>query len=90
VEGYRDLAVGTLAQRPAVLVRHTDRVTPALGETGVVEHEHAVGRREAFGHEGSVAGEHRLLVPGALVDELLECLLGVLARETGRESDPPG
>jgi hypothetical protein len=79
VKGDGDLAVGPLAQRPAVLVRYADRVAPALGEAGVVEHEHALGRGEVLGQKRAVAGEYGVLVPGTLADELLERLLGVFA-----------
>src|SRR6185437_10584676 len=36
-QGYRDLAVILLAELPAILTRHTDRVRSLLGKTGVID-----------------------------------------------------
>src|SRR5436190_5874378 len=60
-----------------------------LGEAGVVEDEDALGAGEGLGQMLSIAPGQRLVVPGALVDELLEGLLGVLGVEARREGDAP-
>src|SRR5262245_29983236 len=90
VKGHGDLAVGPLAQSPAVLVRHPDRVRTALREASVIEDEHTSGRAEVFGQKGAVAGEHLLVVPGALTDELLERRLGIRAGEVRWKGDASG
>src|SRR5579862_5106707 len=43
-----------------------------------------------LGHEYAVACENLLLVPRALADELLQCLLGVLTLKIRRERDSAG
>ena len=72
------LAVGLLAQGPAVLALDADGVLALLGEGGVVDDEDGLGVGEALGHAGTVASPDGLLVPVGLVDEVLEALVGVL------------
>ena len=71
------LAVGPLAQRAAVLPLDADGVPPLLGEAGVVDDEQTAGIGEGLGHDAAVAPPDVVLVPGALVDELLQGLVGV-------------
>ena len=71
------LAVGLLAQLAAVLTLHTDGVLALLGETGIVDDKDPPGAGEGLSHHTTVAVEDLLLVPGALVDELLQGLFGV-------------
>jgi hypothetical protein len=84
------LAVGLLAERPAILPLDPDRVLPLLGEGHVVDQEHALGAGERPGQRRPVPAQDRSFVPRALVDELLEGLLGVLAGQPGREGDAAG
>jgi hypothetical protein len=79
VGGDGDLAVGLLAQRAAVLLLDADGVSPLLGEGDVVEEEVALGAGESLRQVGTVAAEDVGLVPGALVDDLLQGLPGSLA-----------
>jgi len=81
------LAVGLLAQGPAVLTLDADGVPPLLGEGGVVDDEDRLGVGEGLGHSGAVASPDGLLVPVGLVDEVLEALIGVLDPELGRQVD---
>jgi hypothetical protein len=75
MERDRHLAVGRLAERPAVLPRYPDRVAALLREARVVEHDHPVRRGQRRGHPSAVGGQDWGRVPGALVDELLQVLL---------------
>jgi hypothetical protein len=90
VDGHGDLAVGLLAQGAAVLPLHADGVLALLGERDVVDEEDAVGGGERLGQAGAVAAEDLAFVPGALVDELLEGLLGVLAGQPLRQGHAAG
>ena len=84
-----DLAVGLLAQLAAVLVLHAHGMPALLGEAGVIDDEDPPRAGEGLGHHGAIPVEDRLLVPGALVDELLQGLFGILDRqELGWERDP--
>jgi hypothetical protein len=73
MDRHADLAVGDLAQRPAVLPGRPHQVAAELGERGVVDDpggwldrcSHALGQPPA----------HRHRIPGGLVDELLQRLL---------------
>ena len=85
-----DLAVGLLAQGPAVLALDGDGVAALLGEGDVVEEEDALGAGEGLSQVGAVAPEDLGLFPGALVDELLQGLLGVLALQTVGQGDAAG
>src|SRR5512135_790006 len=78
------LAVGLLAQLAAVLTSHTDGVLALLGEAGIVDDEDPPGAGQGSGHHTAIALPDLLLVPGALVDELLPGLLGVLDVEEFR------
>ena len=89
VERDGDLAVGLLAQLAAVLMLDADGVLPLLGEAGIVDDEDPLGAGEGPGHQRAIAMEDPLFVPGALIDELLQGLLGIAGREEfGREGDP--
>src|SRR5262249_13241823 len=86
-----DLAVGLLAQLAAILVLDADGVLPLLRAAGIVDEEDPSGTGESLSHHAPVAMEDLLFVPGALVDELLEGLFGVLdVEQFGREWDPIG
>ena len=61
-----------------------------LREAGVVDDEEASGAGERLGHAGAVAAQDGVLVPGALVDELLQRLLGVLAGQALGQGDAAG
>ncbi len=58
----------------AFLPLDTDGVLTLLGEGGVIDHEDPGGVGERLGDDGAVAPPDRLLVPGALADELLQRL----------------
>ena len=73
-----DLAVGLLAQLAAVLMLDADGVLALLGEAGIVDDEDPLGTGEGLSHHGAVAMEDPLFVPGALVDELLHGLFGIV------------
>ena len=85
-----DLAVGLLAQLAAVLTLHADGVLALLGEAGIVDDEDPPGAGEGLGHHAAVALEDLLLVPGALVDELLQGLFGVFDVEQLRRPGDAG
>ena len=84
------LAVGLLAQLAAVLVLHTDGVLALLGEAGIVEDEDPLGAGQGPGQDTAVAVLNLLVVPGALVDELLQSLFGVLDVEQLRRPGDAG
>jgi len=89
VERDGDLAVGRLAQLAAVLVLDADGVLPLLGEAGIVDDEEPLGAGQGPGHHRAIAMEDLLIVPGTLIDELLQGLVGIADREEfGREWDP--
>ena len=56
---------------------HADGVRALLGEAGIVEDKDPPGAGEGLSHHATVKVEDLLLVPGALVDELLQGLFGV-------------
>src|SRR3954452_5739008 len=87
VDADGDLTVGLLAQGAAILPLDADGMLALLGEAGVVEDEDPLGAGEGLGQVLSIAPGESLVVPGALVDELLEGLLGVLGVETRRQGD---
>ena len=83
------LAIGLLAQGPAVLALHAHRVLPGFGKGGVIDQKDPVGVRQHFGHGGPVLAGHGRLVPTALADKLLEGLFGIGHRgQLGRQADP--
>jgi len=71
-DGHRDLAVGRLAERPAVLPGDADRGRALLGETRAVENQHAA----ALGDDGAQSRPQRLGVPRRMRDEVLKRLVG--------------
>jgi len=71
-DGHRYLAVGDLAEGPAVLARHTDRSRPLFGKTRAVEDQNA----GALGHDGAQSLPHDLGLPRGVRDEVLQCLVG--------------
>jgi len=77
VDADGDLAIGLLAQGAAVLALDADGALALLGEGDVVEDEEALGAGERAGQERPVAAQDGVVVPGALVDELLQGLVGV-------------
>jgi hypothetical protein len=89
VERDSDLAVGLLAQLAAVWVLDVDGVLALLGEAGIVDDGDPLGTGESPGHHGEKAMKDLLVVPGALIDELLQGLIGIADREEfSREWDP--
>ena len=83
-----DLAIGLLAQGPAVLPLDADGVLALLGEAGVVDDEDPAGLAKVSGHDGAITLPDGLpVVPGALADELLEGLVEVRDIEARREGD---
>jgi hypothetical protein len=73
VHAHADLAVGHLAQRPAVLPRDPHRGAAELREAGVIEHPRLGS--DGGGHALGQSAAHGGGVPGGLVDELLQRLL---------------
>jgi hypothetical protein len=62
-----------------------------FGQGRVIDHKDPVRVGQRFGHGRPVFSGHGRLIPAALVDELLERLLGVGHRgQFGRQADPPG
>ena len=87
VDGDGDLTVGLRAQSTAVLPLNANGVRAPFGERDIVEQEDPIGTGERLGEVGAVASEDDEVVPGALVDELLECLLGIGAGEPVGQRD---
>ena len=85
-----DLAVGTLAQSPAVLPLDAHGVLALLGKAGVVDDEDAFGRGEGLGHGGAVTLAEILVIPEGLVDEVLQSLLGIGDIEAGGQKNASG
>src|SRR5262249_18875960 len=85
-----DLAVGLLTQGAAVLALDADGMATLLGEGDVVEEEDAFGAGEGAGQQGAVTFEDLGMVPGALVDELLQGLVFVLDVQVVGDGDAPG
>src|SRR5256885_12601884 len=90
MHGHQDLTVGSLAQRAAVLALHADGVRALLGQGDVIKEEDSLGAGEGVREQRAVTTENRTFVPGALVDELLEGLFGVLAGQALRQTDAAG
>lgn len=74
LQRHGDLAARDLAERPRVLPRHADGMRSLLGEACVIEDQKTIPAEPAT-DPGLQTVEHRLLVPGALVDKLLDRLL---------------
>ena len=70
--GDRDLTIGDLPQRPAILARHADRVSPLFGKARAVENQQAF----AFGHHRPQATPDCVGIPRRIGDEVLERLVG--------------
>ena len=70
------LAVGDLAERPAVLPRDPDRVRPLLGKARAIENEDA----RAIGDRAAQVSPDPLGRPGRIGDEMLEGLIGTGSR----------
>ena len=62
--GHRDLAIGDLAQRAAVLARHADRVRALFRKAGAVEDQHAAALGQ---HLQAAAARSRSASHGACV-----------------------
>src|SRR5512135_883862 len=84
VDGHGHLAVGLLAQLAAGWALHADGVPALFGVAGIVDDEDPARAGQGFGHHTARAFPDLLLVPGALVDELLQGLFGVLDVEEFR------
>jgi hypothetical protein len=83
------LAVGLLAQGPAVLALDAHQMLTGFGIGRVINHKDPVRIGQGFRHGGPVFPGHGRFVPTALVDELLEGLLGVSHRgQLGRQAHP--
>ena len=88
MQAHGRLAVGLLAECPAVLALDAHRVAASLGEGRVIEHEDPGRIGEGAGHQGAVALAHRPLLPGARADKLLQTLVRIFgARENTGQSD---
>jgi hypothetical protein len=74
LQRHRDLATRHLPERPGVLPGHAHGLLALLGEPGVVDNQKAVGAEPAA-DPGAQPVEDVLLVPRALVEELLQRLL---------------
>src|SRR6266566_3181215 len=68
----RDLAIGNLAERAAVLPRHADRVCALLREARAVENQQAF----AVGNHGAQPTPDLLRHPRGIGDEMLKRLIG--------------
>jgi hypothetical protein len=90
VDRDRDLAVGLLAQGPPVLPLHAHGVLPLFGEGDIVKEQDGLGVSEGLAPVGAVAAQDLALVPGALIDELRQGLLGVLAGQALRQDHSSG
>src|SRR5262249_11220331 len=90
VDGHGHRAVGPLAQRPAVLALDTNGVPALLGRGDVIDEEDSVRAGEGRGQLGAGVTEDTRRIPGALVDELLQSLLGVLAGQAVGQGHAPG
>jgi hypothetical protein len=90
VDRRGDLAIGLLPQGAAILPLDADGMLPLLGEAGVVEDEDPFGAGEGSSQVLAIAPDEHFVVPGALVDELLEGLLGILDVQVRWESDTAG
>jgi hypothetical protein len=88
VHAHADLAVGHLAQRPAVLRGDPHRVAAELREAGVIEHPGIGG--QGGGHALGEPAAHGGGVPGGLVDELLQRLLERVGVRLGVTAGQPG
>lgn len=82
-----DLTVGPPAEGAAILPLHADGVPSLLGKTGVVDHEDRRRIGEGLGLDGPEVSGDLLFVPGILIEELLEGLLGIT---NGGEFSGPG
>jgi hypothetical protein len=82
VDANGDLTVGFLAQCSAILSLNADGVFALFGKGDIIEEEDAFGTGKGFGQVRAVVLEDLMLVPGALVDELLESLLGIFGNES--------
>ena len=69
---HRDLAIGDLAQRTAILPRHPDGVQPLLREARAVEDHHAAALRQDL----QQAAPDAIGVPRRMRDEMLKRLIG--------------
>src|SRR5690606_7067163 len=70
--GHRDLAIGDLAQRPAILTRDGDRAAALLGEAGAVQNQYPA----AFGYARAERPPDTVGAPGRIGNEVLERLVG--------------
>ena len=68
----RDLAIGDLAERPAVLPLHADRRGPLLRQAGVVDGQDAVAHRNQLAEPPP----ERARLPRRMRDEVLQALIG--------------
>src|SRR5262249_10976083 len=71
----------------AILSLNADGVLALLGKGDVIEEEEAFGTGKGFGQMCAVSLEDCVLVPGALVDELLESLFGILGSQSFGKAD---
>jgi hypothetical protein len=73
----RDLAIVLLAELPAILPRHADRLRALLGVAGVVD-DPGVDRAvllDGWQHLAAHRGQHRLVRPVRLGDQMMQRLL---------------
>jgi hypothetical protein len=69
---------------------YADGVLALLGEAGIVDDEDPLGTGQGLSHHPAIALPNELLVPGALVDELLQGLFGVFDVEQFRRPGDAG
>jgi len=86
VQCDRDLAVRLGTFNATVLPLHPDRVPPLLDEGKLIEHEQTV-RPEAFAEQRVIMLLEFFLVPGTLVEEMLQRLSDIINLQYGRKRD---
>ncbi len=81
--GHSDLAVVLAAEGVAVLPLHADGVPALFDERDLFHQQHSLDAGESVVHLFAVPATDEVLVPGALVDEVLQRLSDVLDVEGG-------
>ena len=74
-EGHQHLAVGTLAQAPAVLAHHTHRTLSLLGQGGVVDHQHGIRSTDQTIRLLHQDPPQRRIVPGRARHKVMELVM---------------
>jgi hypothetical protein len=84
------LAVDPLAQLAAIWMLHVHGMLALFRGAGIVDDEDPFGTGQRSGHHGAIAFLDLLLILGALVDELLQGLLGVFDVNQSQEQGDAG